>query len=586
MTLLVFFLFFFAGCCDHECQSLLDAGVTGGGRDAVLINMPFASGDSYRCSQGAGGVYSHTGTATRYDADFDTRNDADEIVYAPAGGVAYVHDDDPYTNFGYHVNIDQGDGSYIILAHLSSVFVEDGSEVTAGQLVGFEGTTGNSTGDHLHIGRHSGDASKDGVYGTSLEGLEFSASDATLGSSVSSIPVTDLSCDLTAGHFYMSVLPVALWHPNGSLVKTPSQSTVYLIEGGALRAFITEDSFVSRNYDFSDVALVSDAELECFAWGSDITTSTQIEAVYDDEGGSGVWLLVGSDTDPDRFREKVGSLGWQGVLKSWGVSAATYDDLSQDSDLGGIIDAYPLQSGSVTYRDGTLVSPSDASDVYLMSDGIAMPIVSWDVYLLAGFWNRTVLEVDRSEFDSVVSVRGSCGTDTYCITEDDLATCGGKSEESEGTFTAVGGSSDTGVGEEDSSEAPEETASEGGSSEDAKNTLSLTWTTPSGVRADRITLSGEYTPSGGVAQGWASNLAESKDSSLVSYTQSFADGDSLRFSVEYEISGSVSWSCLAPFPSGTVQGSATASWNGVAQSVIAVDDPSSDGCGLSVTVHD
>ncbi len=226
MFVCVLLALFVSGCCDMQCQIERHMGENGGGRDAITINMPFAEGDSYRCSQGANGIYSHTGASTRYDADFDTRNDADEIVYAPAGGIAYVHYTDPYTNFGYHVNIDQGDGTYIIMAHLSSIFVENESEVTAGQIIGFEGTTGNSTGDHLHIGRHDGDASDDGIYGTSEEGLEFSASDGTLGTSVDSIAVSDLVCDLTSGHYYTSVLPVPLWHPNGTLVNTPGESTV------------------------------------------------------------------------------------------------------------------------------------------------------------------------------------------------------------------------------------------------------------------------------------------------------------------------------------------------------------------------
>lgn len=568
-----------------ECKLDRALAANGGGRDAITINMPFADGDSYRCSQGAGGIYSHTGSATRYDADFDTPNDANDIVYAPAGGIAYVHDNDAYTNFGYHVNIDQGDGTYIILAHLSSVFIEDASEVAMGQLIGFEGTTGNSTGDHLHVGRHYGDATKDGIYGSSQEGLAFSASDGTLGTSVESIPVTDLVCDLTSGHSYTSVLPVSLWHPNGTLVKTPSESTVYLMEAGEARAFITEESFLSRNYDFADVALISDAELACVGKGDGISDASEVQAVYDDEGGGGLWLLEGSESASDRFRQKVGSVGWQGVLKSWGINASTYDDLPQSSDMSDLLSDYPVSTTSaLTYRDGTLVSPSDASDVYLMSDGIAMPIETWDTYLLAGFWSRSVYEVERSEFESVVSVRGSCSTDTYCLTERDLTTCGGPDAASEGSFGSAGGSSEEEDVVEEEDPVEEETPKEDTAEDVDTNELTLTWSTPSGAQASRIVLSGEYTPAGGGAQGWVSALAASEDASSVSYTRTMAQGDFLRFSVEYTIGSSTSWSCIAPFPAGTLQGTATATWNGTRQSISATADPASSGCGLSFTV--
>jgi murein DD-endopeptidase MepM/ murein hydrolase activator NlpD len=486
------------------------------------------------------------------------------------------------------VNIDQGDGTYIIMAHLSSIFVTNESEVAAGQLVGFEGTTGNSTGDHLHIGRHSGDAAEDGIYGTSEEGLEFVAGDGTLGTSVESIPVTDLTCDLTSGHYYASALPVPLWHPEGTLIKTPSESTVYLLEEGEARPFITEGSFLSRNYDFADVVLMSDSELACVGEGIDISNEREYSAVYDDKDGTGVWLLEGDSAASDRFRQKVNALGWQGVLKSWGISASTYDDLPQESDLDVLSD-YPVNTTSVIYRDGSLVSPSDASDVYVMSGGIAMPIETWDTYLLAGFGSRTVLEVDRSEFNSVVTVH-------------DLTTCGGPAEESEGTFTAEGGSLEEEEDEEETT-IPDETVIEDEEEEDdetssgsqeeteeeeatapVEDELSLTWTTPGSSTATRIALSGEYTPSGGSAQGWASGLAEVSSDESVTYTRSMNEGDSLRFSVEYVIGSSTSWSCLGPFPPGTVQGTSLATWNGKTQSVVAADDPTSDGCGLIVTI--
>lgn len=53
--------------------------------------------------------------------------------------------------FGYHVRIKNANGTYTILAHLNSIGVKVGQRVGAGQYIGLSGSTGNSTGPHLHV---------------------------------------------------------------------------------------------------------------------------------------------------------------------------------------------------------------------------------------------------------------------------------------------------------------------------------------------------------------------------------------------------------------------------------------------------
>ena len=53
---------------------------------------------------------------------------------------------------GQAVTIRTKDGKSILYAHLNRIDVKQGDRVSAGQRVGLVGSTGNSTGPHLHIG--------------------------------------------------------------------------------------------------------------------------------------------------------------------------------------------------------------------------------------------------------------------------------------------------------------------------------------------------------------------------------------------------------------------------------------------------
>ena len=54
-------------------------------------------------------------------------------------------------SFGYQVVIQHADGRYTQYAHLSAISVRDGQSVSGGQRIGRSGSTGNSTGPHLHF---------------------------------------------------------------------------------------------------------------------------------------------------------------------------------------------------------------------------------------------------------------------------------------------------------------------------------------------------------------------------------------------------------------------------------------------------
>ncbi|MGK3939559.1 transglycosylase family protein [Streptomyces sp. RP5T] len=54
-------------------------------------------------------------------------------------------------SFGYQVVIRHADGRYTQYAHLSAISVKSGQSVGPGQRIGRSGSTGNSTGPHLHF---------------------------------------------------------------------------------------------------------------------------------------------------------------------------------------------------------------------------------------------------------------------------------------------------------------------------------------------------------------------------------------------------------------------------------------------------
>ncbi|MFN2201358.1 MAG: peptidoglycan DD-metalloendopeptidase family protein [Caldilineaceae bacterium] len=53
--------------------------------------------------------------------------------------------------YGNHVIVDHGNGFSTLYAHLNSIYVHTGENVARGQQIGSLGTTGNSTGPHLHL---------------------------------------------------------------------------------------------------------------------------------------------------------------------------------------------------------------------------------------------------------------------------------------------------------------------------------------------------------------------------------------------------------------------------------------------------
>lgn len=69
-------------------------------------------------------------------------------IYASLEGTVVIATYGP--SYGNYIQIDHGNGMQTLYAHLSSMHVKKGATVTTGQHIGTMGTTGASTGVHLH----------------------------------------------------------------------------------------------------------------------------------------------------------------------------------------------------------------------------------------------------------------------------------------------------------------------------------------------------------------------------------------------------------------------------------------------------
>jgi len=87
------------------------------------------------------------GTAAMH-AGVDIPGPTGTPIYATADGM--VAHADRQGGYGNMVEVNHGKGIATRYGHLSKILVSDGARVTRGQLIGLMGSTGRSTGPHLH----------------------------------------------------------------------------------------------------------------------------------------------------------------------------------------------------------------------------------------------------------------------------------------------------------------------------------------------------------------------------------------------------------------------------------------------------
>lgn len=93
----------------------------------------------------SGEISSHTGTDIA--APLGT-----PILAAADGAVTIANATDSWGgSYGYYIKIDHGNGFETLYAHCSAICVTSGQTVQQGEVIGYVGSTGKSTGNHLHF---------------------------------------------------------------------------------------------------------------------------------------------------------------------------------------------------------------------------------------------------------------------------------------------------------------------------------------------------------------------------------------------------------------------------------------------------
>jgi hypothetical protein len=106
---------------------------------------PFACGTEWS----AGSRDGHS--PTWYSVDFNASDDEGAPVLATAGGQVTKVRDLGSSSYGLHVEVDHGGGWSSLYAHLQAAWVVEGQWLDQGEFVGLLGTSGGSTGPHLHF---------------------------------------------------------------------------------------------------------------------------------------------------------------------------------------------------------------------------------------------------------------------------------------------------------------------------------------------------------------------------------------------------------------------------------------------------
>lgn len=171
------------------------------------------------------------------------------------------------------------------------------------------------------------------------------------------------------------------FRPNGSLLKTAANETVYLIQDGKKRPFKNFAALITR-YDPENIITVEPNELDKFELGPEIKFA-QYSLLETDKGD--IYLV-----DGDNLRRIV-SLE---VFRTLGFNPEEVEEISETDitglPLGKEIDIYN------SYPTGALIRDQSSGGIYFVQNGIKYPIYSQGI-LQVNYPNHSILRGHSDE---------------------------------------------------------------------------------------------------------------------------------------------------------------------------------------------
>ena len=98
-----------------------------------------------------GPITSYMGSSHPLGIDIGLSYGENSPILATASGVVSFAGGDPCCSYGNYVIVDHGNGLSSLYGHLDQIEVKEGDPVEQGDLLGYGGNTGHSTGKHLHF---------------------------------------------------------------------------------------------------------------------------------------------------------------------------------------------------------------------------------------------------------------------------------------------------------------------------------------------------------------------------------------------------------------------------------------------------
>jgi murein DD-endopeptidase MepM/ murein hydrolase activator NlpD len=111
--------------------------------------QPVSNKDLKRLASGFGMRIHPIYKIAKMHTGLDFTADIGTEIYATGDGVVEAIES-KFSGYGQHVVINHGFGYESLYAHMSRVAVRPGQKVRRGQIIGYVGNTGTSTGPHLH----------------------------------------------------------------------------------------------------------------------------------------------------------------------------------------------------------------------------------------------------------------------------------------------------------------------------------------------------------------------------------------------------------------------------------------------------